>query len=467
MRRRLLLAVAASGILYSCGEATPRRNVILLVADTLRADHLGAYGHSGPISPHLDELAAESVVFEHCYAQSPWTKPSMATMLTSLYPQVHGVVNYDGNYPGETSAALQRRTGVLSERAVTLAEALRDAGYATAAFISNIWLLAKYGYGQGFALYHEEPAQRRQIDGEALTGPALAWLQLRAPERPFFLYLHFMDVHAPYRNPSREDFEALVDRRSPGARRLLDELPTEQWPNLESRPEWATNDLRREVAYWRARYAAGVLAFDRRIGFFLDELRSNGLLDDSYLVFTSDHGEELHDHGGWTHGRSLFDHQLHVPLMVRLPGGQDGGRRLEGIVELVDLMPTLLSLVGAPAPPGQQGRDLGHLLDGSENVGRIAFATATSTDPDLFAVRTDQHKLVLNARTGEARLFNVLRDPGERREVAALEWGALRRLRSEFARHLSHSVAGGALDSEPAGIPEDVQSTLESLGYLN
>ncbi len=157
-----------------------------------------------------------------------------------------------------------------------------------------------------------------------------------------------------------------------------------------------------------------------------------------------------------------------MPLIVRQPGGRGAGGRVERVVELVDLMPTLLAVTGTPAPPGLQGHDLSGLLEGKEDPRPpLAFATATSTDPALYAVRRDPYKLIFNARTGAARLFELARDPGEQQEIAALKWGVVRRLRAELRDHLAASLAAGALDAEAADLPADVRDVLLTLGYLD
>ena len=437
------------------------------MVDTLRADYLGAYGFEGEVSPHVDALARESVLFRNAFAQSPWTKPSVASLFTSLYPEVHGLTNHEGKYWGQDTEAGQ--SGVLAEEAETLAERLRDAGYRTAAFITNPWIMARYGLAQGFEVY-DETHTKLKTHASRLFEDARAWLETQVEGTPFFLYLHFMDVHAPYAG-SAEDFGALRPSPSVAADHTLtrDELPDTHWSNLEWRPEWATDAMRHKVAYWRTRYASGVRGFDRRLGDLLAYLRERGLLERSVLVLVSDHGEELFEHRDWSHGQNLYDHQLHIPLLIREPHGAAGGRVVDDFVELVDVMPTLLDCVGVPPAPRMQGRDLTALLRGESLPDKkdVVFATATQRTPALHAARTEYYKILYNTKNRGYWLFDLRRDPGEQHNVADLRLEAGRKLLARLLQHLEQSLAGGRLDGGTTAIPEDVRERLESLGYVD
>lgn len=171
------------------------------------------------------------------------------------------------------------------------------------------------------------------------------WLRIR-------LYLHLMDVHAPYAYYApREDFDSLSGSKW-GEERILSEqeAPYNRWSNIETRPEWATEEMRHTLSYWKTRYASGVRAMDRRLGPFFDFLRRHGTLERSYFLLTSDHGEELFEHGDWSHGQNLYDHQLRVPLVIRPPGGLRERRRIVATVDSIDLMPTVLALAAGPGP---------------------------------------------------------------------------------------------------------------------
>ena len=467
--RRTLLSLLAVGLLVAATACRlvrdERPNIIFILVDTLRADYLGAYGFEGRVSPEMDALARESILFRNCFTQSPWTKPAVATLFTSLHPQVHGLTNHEGKYWGE--ATPEMRTGILSRRATTLAERLRESGYETAGFIANPWLDAAYGFDQGFDVYYDEETDF-STTARHLMDDVRAWFDAREADKPYFLYLHLMDVHAPY-SASRPDF--ITVRQSPTLQsdHILGpkEMPDLRWHNLEIRPSWATDEMRREVAYWRARYASGVRATDRRLGLFLDYLRKRNELDSSILVLTSDHGEELFEHGDWSHGQSLFDHQLRIPLIIRNPQGRGGGVEVDTFIDLIDLMPTLLAVARAEPPEGMQGRDMSAVLEGHPvERPEFTFATATQRIPRFYSVRTARHKLLLHLDTEWQRLFEMANDGTEHEDVSAREPEVAQELRDRLLAHIRDSVAGGTLETETAEIPEELQERLRALGYL-
>ncbi|HEY7819263.1 MAG TPA: sulfatase, partial [Vicinamibacteria bacterium] len=441
----------------------PRPSIVLVLVDTLRRDYLGFHGFEGPVSPNLDWLAKESTVFENAFTQAPWTKPSIASLFTSLHPDTHGLDNHEGLFGARESQLLT--TGVLPSSAVTLAEALRGAGYRTAAFVSNPWLDERYGFHQGFETYELVEALPSIL--ERARDFALG----TTSRGPFFLYLHFMDVHGPYDAPEA-DFEAMQASESLEPRAVPvpgGGLP----PYLEGISWFGAADLKDrdfgEIVSFRltrsrtarARYAANVLDFDRSIAPFLNEIRNSDRNDDTLLVLTSDHGEELLEHGGWDHGFNLYDHQLRVPLLIRAPGARESGRRLSRIANLVDVMPTLLALAKVEAPDGLEGRD----LMGPEDAASATFAAATKHREGVHSVRKGRYKLIRDGRTGTESLFDVEADSAEYRDVASVKKSEAERLSSLLARHIERS-RGARLHPEMADIPEEIRKQLEALGYL-
>jgi len=441
-------------------DADERPSILFVLVDTLRADYLGSYGFQGDVSPGLDRLAAESVRFQNCFSQAPWTKPSIATLFTSLYPDVHGLTNHEGLFWGPERAEM--KTGVLPEEALTLAELLQQGGYRTAAFMTNPTLAPIYGFHQGFETYqfHEVGDLSRLV-----MDAAVGWIDSLPRRQPFFAYLHFMDVHGPY-DGSQEDFEAVRDSPSLGSSRRLTHQEVEAISDYLKRIPWARSSEAQEVVNWRARYAAGVRDFDRRFASFIEELRTAGRLDEMYLVITSDHGEELFDHQGWDHGHTLFAEQLHVPLLIRRPHGEEAGT-VKNIVSLIDLMPTLLSVAGIGPASGLQGRDLSHLLDVDPSADTGAsLGAATSDRPGLHALRTRDYKLILDIDSGETWLFDARADPEEQENLATRQPEIARELRERLLVHLAESTSHGALEKSQVPLSEDLVEQLRSLGYL-
>ncbi len=439
-----------------------RPSIIFVLVDTLRPDYLGAYGFAGDVSPGLDAFAREAVLFERAFAQAPWTKPSIASLFTSLHPETHRVLTHRGRY-GD-AAGVAPTTDALADEATTLAESLHAAGYATAAFVANPWLLAEHGFGQGFEVYRGPDAM--PIPAHRLLRLAREWLATRDAKHPFFLYLHFMDVHGPYRAP-KADYEAVRQSPTLGPSRPMSEAERARLRTYLLRAPWAQSDQAVDVREWRARYAAGVRVLDRQLGRFLEELEKSGALDRSIVVVTSDHGEELADRGGWDHGHGLDDHQLHVPLLVRLPGGALGGRRVSDVVSLVDVMPTLLAWAGVPVPASAQGRDLTPVMRGDATEERPTFAGGVKWNPELRSVRTAEWKLIEDGRSGTARLFDLARDPEERTDVAATRPDVATELASKLAEHRRKLAAAPSLAPAKVEVSGDMQKRLEALGYAH
>jgi len=445
-----------------------RPNLILIVVDTLRADFLGSYGFQGDLSPNLDAVAAESIVFEACSAQAPWTKPSVATLFTGLHPYTHQVLTHDGRYgDGSGSAATDaQRTDALPAQARTLAEALHGAGYETAAFLANPWISRTLGFAQGFDVFDEHLTGNAVPAAPILTA-ASRWLDSRSDPRPFFLYLHLMEPHAPYDDPEA-DFAAVRDSPSLGPdRRLEPEELRAVPPHLRTMP-WVQRPDAAWLRTWRGRYAAGVRVLDRELGPFLSQVRESGLLDRSVLVFTSDHGEELCENSGWEHGDSLYEHQLHVPLFIRRARAMGGGVRVSDQVGLIDLMPTLLQIATVPPPPGLQGRDLSDLWRGGSPASepRPTIATGVKWQPNLCSLRSGTHKLIADLATGEARLYDLESDPTEQVNIAGSRPELAAELMAELVARLGEVAAAPSLRPDSVAVSGELRQQLEALGYL-
>jgi len=460
-----LVALAAAFVVFGHGIDHPNRpSIILIMVDTLRADYLGTYGFEGDISPNLDRLAEESVLFERCYAQAPWTKPSIASLFTSLHPMTHNVLSHKGRYMKRGSDT--DRTDALSDEATTIAESLREAGYATAALVANPWILPDQGFGQGFDHFDGSFAGNTTT-AEVVFTAARAWLKSRPADRPFFLYLHLMDVHGPYTTPD-DDFAALRDSPSLGTDRPLTESELKRFRRYLARVPWIRGEDARQLRTWRGRYAAGVRAFDRRLGPFLDDLRTTGVLDEAALVVTADHGEELLDHGGWDHGYNLHEHQLRVPLMIRAPGPPRAVRRIHETVELLDVMPTLVAMAGTRTPVGLHGRDLSPLLEGLPELERprSLLASGVKWAPTRHALRLGPHKLITTLPNGPLFLFDVEQDPTEQRDLALEQPDAVLELLTELDRHLTSPAFRARFARKEVAVPPSVEERLEQLGYV-
>jgi arylsulfatase A-like enzyme len=400
LSRCALLAAAA---LASGCRPEPPINVLFVTIDTLRADHCSVSGYARDTTPRLAALAGEGIRAELAYAPTATTGPSHASMFTALYPIAHGVV---------------KNGLVLEEEFGTLAEALRDRGYATAGVVSSFVLDARFGFAQGFDAWdaefepgsgsiEREVMEGHEIEGgfdrraDATTVRARAVLEGLAREgRPFLLFVHYFDPHAPYAPPE------------PWASRFASGAVDEQTRAIDA-------------------YDGEIAFADDELGKLLDALRDLGLARDTLVVVTSDHGEGLMQHGHMAHGVHLYEEAVRVPLLFRLPGRIPAGGTLGGPVELVDLLPTVLALAGHEVAEGLHGRSLaqalaagGGALDPERPVHlhRRHYLARTIGDirvaGEKFGVRVGPWKYIEGEIEGTRELFDLVADPGERTNLA-------------------------------------------------
>ena len=439
---RRTVAAAALRQPNPLAPVTRPRNVIIYLVDTLRADHLGCYGYNRPVSPRIDAFARQAIRFRHTVAQSSWTRPSTCTILTGLLPRTHGV---------------NGRRDVLSEAAVTLAERLREKGYETAGFVTNGNVARGFGLAQGFGTYRLLPQKRSAATD--LNAAAAEWLATGwTKNAPFFLYLHASEPHAPYNPPP-----PFRQRFAPNAQ---DEILTRLGflKRLERREVEATPELRRNLLDL---YDAEIAANDDAFGALLDLLVERGLAESTAIVFLSDHGEELYDHGGWEHGKTLHAEMLDVPLIVRAPG-LAADKVLEQQAQHADVVPTILDLLGLPVPAGLEGRSLLPSMTGIDANGEEAeaFSWLDEGGQRSAAVTTPAWRLIDNRLPIPQRLLYDRRaDPTERHDLAGerpVRTGFLGvRLRSE-ERLRKARLRAGEVTLDP-----ELRKQLEALGYLH
>jgi arylsulfatase A-like enzyme len=416
-------AVAWSTATLSFHRAAPARpNILFLLVDTLRADHLPSYGYGRDTAPRIAELlAARGLVVEEAYAQAPWTLPSAVSYLTSRYP---------GELLGEAQGAFG-----LTGAEPSLAERLAALGYETAGFFANPTLHAGNGFDRGFATFYTPPATADSmlLNGDALNSRAVPWLRANARgARPFFLYLHYLDPHDPYDNPE------VVDGRSPFYPGYRGEL-SGRWMHGVYSGLIPLQDPDEDRRHLEALYDTEIHYVDARIGELLRALPED-VLAETLVVLTADHGEELREHGGWKHGQTLYQEQIRVPLIVRWDGRVPSGSRLPGPVRLLDLAPTLLAAAGGALPDTWQGSDLLAAFRGQAPLPRLpVFAQHLSSGPLRAAAIVDGRKLVLFnrhvpfapaddfqeylwrqdlERMARVELYDLAADPGERLNLA-------------------------------------------------
>lgn len=365
------VVAALLALLTACGQESDGHpsNLLLITIDTLRADHVGAYGYDRATTPRIDQLAAAGTVFERAYATSSWTLPSVTSMLTSLHPSTHACALDDARLAG----------GV-----VTLAECLQGAGFSTAAVTSHVYMARSYGLDQGFGLYDDDLILANRGDSHlAVSSPAIsekgmAWLTERSEDERWFLWLHYFDPHSNYQaHPGFLEIDGV-----PGPKQRYDS----------------------EIAWT-----------DHHIGRVLDRLQSLGLAEDTVVIVVADHGEEFGDHGGTMHRKHLYEEVIRVPLIVSVPGAAPG--RITTPVSVVDIMPTACELLGVAAPDGLQGRSLASSLGGQEPESRPILAELGRGTLAMTCVVDGFWKLIRQPNTGLSELYDLESDPGEQLDV--------------------------------------------------
>jgi len=446
--------LAATAVAMVCLSACTRRpadparvdardvDVVLIVLDAAGAKHFGAYGNPLPTSPNVDALARDGgTVFERAYAQSAWTLPSTASLLTGRYPR----------------RRTQPRTVVAGE---TLASSLQAAGFRTVAFSENPYVTAPFGFDHGFDEFHEyfpkalldENPRNYQTDSARPTSDAIAWLAAHAGERSF-LYLHLLTPHSPYAPPPpyRARFAAPDARLDGGTDTLL-------------RLNEGTLDASAgDIEQLRLRYLENLAYGDRQVGRVVDALRSAGRLDRTIVIVTGDHGEAFREHGVVLHTTTLYEEMIHVPLVVRMPprfGAMPA--RMSGIVELRALVPTICHALRTPCAVGTS-RSLIHQLRADAPRPRVARAwTSDGGTTALGAIVTPDRKLVRDRTARRLALFDLSRDADERNDLAGVEVARARRL----ARRLRAPRQAPPATVARRDSSEETDRKLRALGYV-
>lgn len=461
---RAALLAGAVTLLLGCGACTrPRRaappNIVLISIDSLRRDHLGAYGYQKPTSPTIDAFAREGLVFDNALSTSSWTLPAHAAMFTGLNDVAHTMVDDDSRLP---------------EGLPTLAERLRDNGYTTAGFFSGPYLHPGFGLGRGFDEYHNCTTWARAPDGQMpavelfpasdrdVTNPRLATEVGRRLDRglrqPFFLFIHFWDPHYDYTPPER--YWRLFDPDYAGS---FDGSGFLQYQAFA--PGMDETEYRHVLAL----YDGEIRYTDDTLGALMAAMRGMGLLENTLVVITADHGEEFLEHGGRGHRRTLYGEVVRVPLILWHPGRIPPGRNSD-LVSLTDIAPTILDFTGSDARLAATGIS----LLGGRPAGRelLLEVHAPKFYISRVALRSATHKIIHYRFRKRIEAFDLRADPGEkhpqRLEQAAP--GEFRRLREQLSKAIARAEAR-AVETRalgPAAAPHIDASTrehLRALGY--
>ena len=437
---------------------TPRaKNAILVLIDTLRSDKLDLYTPDTPVrTSYLSSLSNQAMVFERAFAPENWTKPSTASLLSGLYPETHGA-------KGDRD--------VLPSGVILIPEHLKALGFMTAGFVANGYVSDKFGFRQGWDTWTNYVRQGKPNRAQYVVGDAVEWLDKRTDDRPFFMYIHTIDPHVPYIPPQKylkmyDDGLYNGPVKSTQTAKIAEGIKTGRVKLNE-----------RDKVRFEALYNGEITYHDDQLVALQDKLAELGLLKDTVIIITSDHGEEFYDHGSVGHGHSLYEELLHIPLVVRLPGTETTAgaapARDSDEVSLVDVFPTLCDLLGVECPAEVAGHSLVPRLKAEA---RDDFPSARVSDflMSQKTIRMGRFKLIY--RGLRTTLFDLENDPDETRDLSDEYPIALVTLRDALSRHLERfadtprdindKAAPKKHKAEKAVIDKETEAQLKALGYL-
>jgi len=485
----LLSALFISAIMLSAcphmGHSGPQAshyNLLIIVLDAVRADHLSCYGYPRKTSPNIDSLSSEGTLFKHAYSQSSCTVPAVHSMLTSLYPSRHRIFLFDEDLPPDTT---------------TLFSVLKERGFATAVISESPFVERRFAFTGGVdyiftsglllnkntrwareslrmfyevrdsikVFLHKYVISKdkrsvlyfRKFYAKQVLRESVSWLR-RNRDNPFCLYVHFMGGHYPYNPPS------------PYGDLFFEEGMTKV-PKYEEREESAGTISGPRLKGAISQYDGLIAFYDELTGSLVRELKDMGLYENTVIVITADHGEAFFEHGRSTHGHYMYEEIVHIPLMMIFPSRQGKGTAFDGLVQHIDLMPTVLDALGAEMPEEIDGKSfLGVLESGGDVMDRIAYSELQDREGGkFFAVREEDHKLVVNDLPGHrsVELYNIAEDPAERHDIADAEPSETARM-SKILEDYRAAGRGAGKEANTRKIkltPAFIED-LKSLGYM-
>jgi arylsulfatase A-like enzyme len=450
-RNRDFVVITQNKIEPVPASSSSRPNVILISIDSLRSDHLSCYGYQRETSPNLDRLANENILFQNAFSTTTWTFSAHRSLLTSTFPEATDLRTYMDPIPSNV---------------VTIAEVFADHGYETAGFVSIDLLDSKYGFGQGFQLYDDDSVDYASPKDAHfdITTPTLhhaveQWLG-RKSQKPFFLFLHYWDVHYDYNPPS--PYDKMFNPDYKGDMSFFDFIK-----NPKIHKDMHPDDLEQILALYD-----GEIAFtDFYIGKLFHQLKKAGLYENSLIVVTADHGDEFFEHGKKGHMRTLYDEVLRVPLIMKFPSGSaiEPNQKVDDVVSIVDIMPTILGSLGMTPSSEVQGRNLIPALRGIP-LPKDAFIYASLRN-QMFALRSARSKFIQRSNLPTKEFYDLMADPGETKNI-------LKNQRNEADRQVfilldllnlqrTHLRSRPFLINQVSREPDDdLKEQMEALGYV-
>jgi arylsulfatase A-like enzyme len=450
----LLTSLAVS--LPGCGRwlrPPAKPPIILIIIDTLRADHVGAYGYSRPTTPNLDKFAVQAQRYDNAQAPATWTVPSMASLFTGVYPWRHGVNT--ATLTGHRGVEMQP---VLSDRFVTLAETLKKAGYATYGATANGHMGPQFGMAQGFDHYESFMFLNRGAVAKVIENWNRDLRKLYRRGQPFFLYVHYFDPHHPYQanKPWINKWRPNVDLD------WVKDIAGNHFTGAVASGRFYEHP--EEMQFLIDLYDSEVAAVDASVDQVLRVLPD---LRRCLIVVTSDHGEAFGDHQNMMHGQDLYAETLRVPLFIKWPGNEFAGSLVNEPVSLVDLYPTLAKLAGAAPPDYLDGVDIRPLGRGEKSGPRAIFAATGRSDGTRWSgVLAGGFKWMRHDSVGTELLYRYVNDPTDTQNLTRRNPEAVERLRRLWDERANAEILFPPGDTG-VGIDPAAREQLKNLGYIN
>jgi arylsulfatase A-like enzyme len=466
----ILIWPAATCDFFRAEKVKP--NIIILLVDALRADGLGCYGNPLGTSPYLDSYGKKGIIFKNAFTQSSHTRISIASLLTGLIPPSHGL-RKAGSWGAEVK---ERKKELLNPDIVTIAEFLKYQGYITCAVTTNPQITEKFGFDQGFDdFYYMGKSKPLEVPAKKMNRTALDWLSSHE-ERPYFLYIHYIDVHAPYKPP--EPYKKMFTKDIPKHRPLWADGPYRGNPSDE------------QIDYTRALYTAQIRYWDDEFRKFMKELEIKDLLQDTVVVVTSDHGDEFYEHGGFGHGFTCYEEMLDIPLIMVWPGVMPEGVVREDESALIDLFPTLSKMAGLDiSRMPLQGRDLfkngwegkpGIFSKKKDDKPRVLY-TETYRGKVPRCIRVKDEKIIRNQKNKAYEYYRLDNDPGEKKNLYAKDKPEVEKLVDTLGYYISPVdkvvypdeliealAAIEKVEEDDSGASgKEINEALKSLGYID
>jgi len=425
-------------------------NVIVVGMDTLRADHIHAFGYPLDTTPNLDAFIAHSYAFDNAISASNWTVPGFMSIFTGVFPSVHKVVNKYVTYTPTVQTLSNLHA--LSPNIQTLAQSMQANGYATGGFTGDAGVSHFFGDSQGFDVYTDNVTFGTLGNSE---GHALQWLDSLKHGQKFYLFFHGYDIHGMNYLPPAKRIFVPKDYTGPYTGSPAEEAKLREQQLLPGGIHLTPAD----VTFWTGLYDSKVHEADAQFGDFLNQLKERGLLQNTIIVVVADHGEEIYEHGGIDHGQSLYDELIHVPLIVSIPGAP-GGVMIHGQVTTMDIGKAVLSLVGATPSPAFASQTSGrpNLVTYLEDPSKPGYTVYVETDYRDYthkrSIRTpDGWTYILTLENGKEELYNLTTDPGEHTNLIGnpADQAEAEKLRTALRAHLVNDLHADLSKPMPTG----------------